>query len=480
MFHQESLVLPAGPFNSFAISDGTLYSWGDNARGQLGFAKKDKYVVPTKVGLDEIVLIAPGGNFTLALSKSGDVYSFGANQYGQLGQSQRRIAASCGTEGIPSNIYKVPIEQTISQIAVGYSHALALDTEGHVHSWGRGDEGQLGLSARSNTDKPTMVEIDYKVAHVACGSSSSFLISTENQLYVCGRSYMTGFVALQYLKNPVNLIVTGWYHHQAFQKNPSCFVVVDPKENTIFVDSGEMQPITLPENVKPKVHQRFEPKNEATNDETISESGDPLTRESPAYKELLEKIEQVQTDNVMLARQVSVQNNQIDKLANELSQLKSENEVLKKAQQEEYQMLSVLLGSQVQQNDLAQLKDGQKDMDSFFRERLKQLEISISTMNEQHKNDIHELRMLLNQEQRSVGKAIKTLPGTVESLAFELAYRIIVEGLGHPISPWQFPLSLLDAQWIPLQAHQALIIDERFGDVNERISSLFHAYVNEK
>lgn len=68
-------------------SDGTLWTWGVNAQGQLGVPSASSFAVsPVQVGSDSNwSLVVCGENHTVALKDNGEVWAFGDNTNGQLG-----------------------------------------------------------------------------------------------------------------------------------------------------------------------------------------------------------------------------------------------------------------------------------------------------------------------------------------------------------------------------------------------------------
>jgi alpha-tubulin suppressor-like RCC1 family protein len=79
-----------GNFCSLAIkADGTLWAWGRNEYGQLGLGNSGDWTsrfIPTQVGNDrDWSTIASGGSHTIALRTNGTVWAWGLNDGGQLG-----------------------------------------------------------------------------------------------------------------------------------------------------------------------------------------------------------------------------------------------------------------------------------------------------------------------------------------------------------------------------------------------------------
>ena len=73
-------------------SDGAVYSWGDNTHGQLGNGTNTDSNIPVAVKTTgtpmdgkTIVQVAAGAPYSLALASDGTIYSWGNNSKGQLG-----------------------------------------------------------------------------------------------------------------------------------------------------------------------------------------------------------------------------------------------------------------------------------------------------------------------------------------------------------------------------------------------------------
>ena len=135
--------IAAGPSHSLALSkSGVVYSWGSNWLGELGKVSDYQRVTPRKVkGLPEIKQICAGEKFSLALDKDGRVWGFGDVE------CQAEMNDTHGTN-TPLNILTKPEVISslpkVSQIAVGFSHALVLLENGEVMGWGQNGFGQLG------------------------------------------------------------------------------------------------------------------------------------------------------------------------------------------------------------------------------------------------------------------------------------------------------------------------------------------------
>lgn len=188
----------AGGYHSLAVdSDGKVWSWGNFSNGQLGrgvinntfvnFSSQVADSIPIPVNgspFSSITAIAAGGSHSLALDSNGTVWSWGYNGYGQLGN-----ATTLGMNGYYPTVLSL---QNITKIAAGGSHSLALDTSGNVWSWGYNHFGQLGDG--TTTDKSTPVKVKTPsstdlagITMIAAGLSHSLAYdATSEKLYVWG------------------------------------------------------------------------------------------------------------------------------------------------------------------------------------------------------------------------------------------------------------------------------------------------------
>ena len=58
-----------------------------------------------------------------------------------------------------------------------------------LFTWGRGEDGQLGLGDSSDQDEPEYVDSlrGVGIRHIACGSGHTVVLSTEGEVYTWGR-----------------------------------------------------------------------------------------------------------------------------------------------------------------------------------------------------------------------------------------------------------------------------------------------------
>ena len=82
---------------------------------------------------------------------------------------------------------------SITKIACGRSHVLALDAKGIVWSWGTNDKGQLGhsndtleIKDRSVKDTPKKITKLKDIVQIYCGELSSFAVDQYGDIFAWG------------------------------------------------------------------------------------------------------------------------------------------------------------------------------------------------------------------------------------------------------------------------------------------------------
>jgi len=178
-------------------SSGSVYSCGSNSAGQLGLGTGTPIGVLNAslklVALPEPAIdLAAGGEFSVFVGKSGALYAAGSAQYGQLGNGitgetiEGAGKVTYAYARSPKKITSTDVKFT--RVACGAHHALALDCDGKVWSWGWGAYGRLGHAKPHDELVPRRVEAgafarpQIKIDAIYCGQSASFAVQSSNKM----------------------------------------------------------------------------------------------------------------------------------------------------------------------------------------------------------------------------------------------------------------------------------------------------------
>jgi alpha-tubulin suppressor-like RCC1 family protein len=171
------VAIAAGYLHSLALcSDGTVVAWGFNAYGQLGDNSAANRLAPVAVNTTSgvsalegktVVAIAAGGYHSMALCSDGTVVTWGYNFFGQLGDidtdrfRRKLIPANVNTTSGVSALYG----KTVTGISAGYSHSVAVCSDGTLTTWGDNSTDQLGTSLNiDGTPYPLKVQTGYSMS----------------------------------------------------------------------------------------------------------------------------------------------------------------------------------------------------------------------------------------------------------------------------------------------------------------------------
>ncbi|CAI5727959.1 unnamed protein product [Peronospora destructor] len=116
----------------------TVYVWGQNKSQQLGLNVMDKEVFElmqvNTLRNQVIVEFAAGASHSLALNEFGHVFAWGRGREGQLGLSDvARVAKNIAT---PRRIGGPLATEVVTKISCGESHSLAVTVSGELFMWG--------------------------------------------------------------------------------------------------------------------------------------------------------------------------------------------------------------------------------------------------------------------------------------------------------------------------------------------------------
>ncbi|XP_049870394.1 probable E3 ubiquitin-protein ligase HERC4 [Pectinophora gossypiella] len=216
-----------------------MFCWGNATHHELyveGPENIDLIIKPTLSKWREsshLKLVAAGEFHTLYLTSQGSLYSCGSNEVGQLGRN------SHGKDGKSPVLVETFKGCTLTAIACGIQHSMALDEWGQPFSWGSDTMGQLGSNLGVDSqDKPKIVKFlaTKNVIQIDCGSYHSVALTNNGELYAwgantygqCGLGTMTSKETTpqpitSLLGVPIALISCGNHHTFALSKSGAVF-----------------------------------------------------------------------------------------------------------------------------------------------------------------------------------------------------------------------------------------------------------------
>lgn len=163
--------------------DGAVWSWGSNAQGQLGVGdEKDRAAWSQVPGLDSVTGIAAGAQHSLALRGDGTIWAWGANTEGQLGNG---TLASRTQPGV------VPGLRDVVMIAAGQLFTVALRADGSVWAFGSNWNGILPGESRKLVASPMQVKGLAGIEAVAVYGNIGYARDSQGQVWAWGTDSKT-------------------------------------------------------------------------------------------------------------------------------------------------------------------------------------------------------------------------------------------------------------------------------------------------
>jgi alpha-tubulin suppressor-like RCC1 family protein len=163
-------------------ADGTVWCWGNNSYDQIGNGTQtnpNSRPIQTLVGastsLTNVAQLSVSANFACALKSNGTVYCWGENQKGQLGNNTT-TNQNFATQVVGAN--GTGTLQNVEEIGTGNNVVCARKSDGTVWCWGGNDYGQLG---QGTTDQQAH---SYPLQILEKSGSSGIPITNAAQLVV--------------------------------------------------------------------------------------------------------------------------------------------------------------------------------------------------------------------------------------------------------------------------------------------------------
>jgi alpha-tubulin suppressor-like RCC1 family protein len=170
-----------------------VFACGYNYSGQVGDNTTSNrsvlipVIVSSALAGKTVTALAEGYNHSLALCSDGSMAAWGSSYYGQLG------TGSSMDSFVPVSTSLLP-GRTFVAIAAGEAHSLALCSDGSVAAWGGGRFGQLGTGGEDDSWGPVQVNADpgfsalagKTVVAIAAGHTHSLALCSDGTVAAWG------------------------------------------------------------------------------------------------------------------------------------------------------------------------------------------------------------------------------------------------------------------------------------------------------
>jgi alpha-tubulin suppressor-like RCC1 family protein len=191
-----SAVTAGNGYTVALTSEGKVFAWGWGQFGQLGVGTTWDFLGPTVEASGAllgktVIAIAAHNVSTVALTSDGQVFAWGWNRWGQLGDGTN----SDRTTPVAIDMSGALLGKTVSAIAAGWGHTVALTSDGKLFAWGLNDFGQLGDGTTNSSVTPVAVNMSgalfgKSVSAIAAGSYHTMALAVSRLSSISTRAFV--------------------------------------------------------------------------------------------------------------------------------------------------------------------------------------------------------------------------------------------------------------------------------------------------
>lgn len=230
--------LAVGVHAVFALDkDGQVYCWGNNASGELGLGHTTRILKPVKLDAlaDKVITgiyvdgydYSIGGFFgtVFAIDKDGKLYGWGSNEYKLLGENPVN-------NKVPNLIEGLKDKFIVSVAQNRHGSVYVVDKDGKAYSWGNnGSNGKLGHGDTLNLSEPKMIEyfntnnIIVRKIFASGDTNTAYALDSEGKIYGWGNDW----------SNQIGQVIEGNY---ATSQSLPIYVEMLSNDKIVYVENG--------------------------------------------------------------------------------------------------------------------------------------------------------------------------------------------------------------------------------------------------
>ncbi len=166
----------AGDYHTMILmTDGTLWSTGNNANGQLGNGDQLNDSIPGQI-MSNVSSVSCGYYHSMILKNDGTLFGTGSNAYGQLGFNKTAVPKLNTPQLVASGV---------SSVSTKYLYTMILKNDGTLWGTGYNASGQLGIGTKRDTFNLTLATTG--VSSVCAGMQHTLAIKNGN-LWAAGQN----------------------------------------------------------------------------------------------------------------------------------------------------------------------------------------------------------------------------------------------------------------------------------------------------
>lgn len=229
-------------------SEGRLFMWGNNERGQLGNDSISDRNTPVDITShfllnpeEKILSLSVGLNHSAALTTEGRMFTWGSNSYNQLGDGDN---LSYSSEPIDiTSYFNLDNQDMIISISLGGDHSAAITENGLIFTWGYNLTGQIGNDTNYSSDLPLNITNNLvlvngeRIVQVSLGQSNSSALTSNGHLFTWGYNGSgqlgNGTKYNKYLPQEVEFMVTALEYTEKVYYNDNIIEYTPTREGYI-------------------------------------------------------------------------------------------------------------------------------------------------------------------------------------------------------------------------------------------------------